>query len=142
MLSFFIIQSNMAQASDRSEIKDNDSISKKIQEKLTINEPLSDEKTSNQDEHLQDHQNTNVTYQETNDNVDNTNDNSFTLMELPPELILLIFSFIEARFTMTVLFRVCKFFNQLLLSEASWKTRFGKRWPKRDRKEDYEYVIR
>lgn len=68
--------------------------------------------------------------------------NERTLVDLPPELILLIFSHIEARFTLTVLCRVCKLINHLLSSEATWKTRFGKTWPKRDRKEDYDYIIR
>ncbi|XP_020906927.1 F-box/WD repeat-containing protein 9 [Exaiptasia diaphana] len=132
----------MAQATDWSEINDNDSISRKTQETLTIDEPLSSEKTSNQHESPEKYQdNSHDACQETMDNLDSTNASSFTLMELPPELILFTFSFIEARFAMTVLCQVCKFFNQLLSSEASWKTRFGKRWPKRDRKEDYDYVI-
>lgn len=68
--------------------------------------------------------------------------NKINLMDLPPELISLIFTYLEARFTLRVLCQVCKFFNQLLSHEATWKTRFGLRWPKRDRKEDHDYVTR
>jgi hypothetical protein len=64
------------------------------------------------------------------------------LTDLPPELILLIFSYLNARFSLQVLCQVCKNFNDLLSPEATWKTRFGLAWPGRDRKEDYDYVAR
>ena len=64
------------------------------------------------------------------------------LATLPPEIILVIFSYLDARFTLKVLTRVCKLFYKLLSPESSWKTRFGKQWPNRDNREDYDYVSR
>ena len=76
-------------------------------------------------------------------NVQNTHQNNhLSLATLPPELILVIFSYLDARFTLQVLTCVCRLFHNLLSPESSWKTRFGKRWPQRDRREDYEYISR
>jgi len=69
-----------------------------------------------------------------------TQNNAWSLTTLPPELILVIFSYLDARFTLQVLTGVCRLFHDLLLPESSWKTRFGKRWPKRDNKEDYNHI--
>lgn len=66
----------------------------------------------------------------------------WSLATLPPELLLVIFSYLDARFTLRVLTCVCRLFHNLLSPESSWKTRFGKRWPKRDKREDYDYVSR
>lgn len=71
---------------------------------------------------------------------DNRQWNSLSLAGLPPELILVIFSYLDARFALSVLTGVCKLFHHLLSPESSWKTRFGKRWPQRDKREDYDYV--
>lgn len=71
-----------------------------------------------------------------------TQSNSLSLATLPPELILVIFSYLDARFTLRVLTCVCRLFCNLLSPESSWKTRFGKRWPQRDKREDYDYVSR
>lgn len=73
---------------------------------------------------------------------DNRQWNSLSLAGLPPELILVIFSYLDARFALSVLTGVCKLFHHLLSPESSWKTRFGKRWPQRDKREDYDYVTR
>lgn len=73
---------------------------------------------------------------------DNRQWNSLSLAGLPPELILVIFSYLDARFALRVLTGVCKLFHHLLSPESSWKTRFGKRWPQRDKREDYDYVTR
>ena len=64
------------------------------------------------------------------------------LVDLPPELLLVIFSFLEARFTLRVLPSVCQLFYELMSPESSWKTRFAKKWPHRDRAEDYNFVSR
>ena len=74
------------------------------------------------------------------DNVQNTH--HLSLATLPPELILVIFSYLDARFSLRVLTCVCRLFHDLLSSESCWKTRFGKRWPQRDRREDYDYISR
>lgn len=66
----------------------------------------------------------------------------WSLATFPPELILVIFSYLDARFTLRVLACVCKLFHSLLSSESSWKTRFGKRWPRRNNREDYDFVSR
>lgn len=80
---------------------------------------------------------------ETPDTLQNTGQNShLSLATLPPELILLIFSYLDSRFTLQVLTCVCRLFHDLLSPESCWKTRFGKRWPQRDRKEDYDYISR
>ena len=77
------------------------------------------------------------------DNIQNTHQNNhLSLATLPPELILVIFSYLDARFTLCVLARVCRLFHNLLSPESSWKTRFGKQWPNRDRREDYDYISR
>ena len=77
------------------------------------------------------------------DNVQNAHQNNhLSLATLPPELILVIFSYLDARFTLGVLTCVCRLFHNLLSPESSWKTRFGKRWPQRDRREDYDYISR
>ena len=68
--------------------------------------------------------------------------NMWSLKTLPPELILVIFSYLDARFTLRVMTCVCRLFYNLLLPESSWKTRFGKRWPRRDNREDYDYISR
>lgn len=68
--------------------------------------------------------------------------NMWSLVTLPPELILVIFSYLDARFTLRVMTCVCRLFYNLLLPESSWKTRFGKRWPRRDNREDYDYISR
>lgn len=73
---------------------------------------------------------------------DNRQRNSLSLATLPPELILVIFSYLDARFALNILTGVCKLFHYLLSPESSWKTRFGKRWPQRDKREDYDYMTR
>ena len=76
------------------------------------------------------------------DNIQRTQNNHLSLMTLPPELILVIFSYLDARFTLRVLTCVCRLFHNLLSPESSWKTRFGKTWPQRDKREDFDYVSR
>lgn len=67
---------------------------------------------------------------------------TWSLKTLPPELILVIFSYLDARFTLRVMTCVCKLFYNLLLPESTWKTRFGKQWPRKDNREDYDYISR
>ncbi|KAJ7386399.1 F-box/WD repeat-containing protein 9 [Desmophyllum pertusum] len=74
------------------------------------------------------------------DTFQRTQNNPLSLAALPPELILVIFSYLEAQFTLRVLTCVCRLFHNLLSPESSWKTRFGKRWPQRDKREDFDYV--
>lgn len=69
-----------------------------------------------------------------------TSKNPWSIVTLPPELILVIFSYLDARFTLRVLTCVCRLFYNLLSPESSWKTRFGKQWPRRDNREDYDYI--
>ena len=71
-----------------------------------------------------------------------TSKNPWSIVTLPPELILVIFSYLDARFTLRVLTCVCRLFYNLLSPESSWKTRFGKQWPRRDNREDYDYISR
>lgn len=111
---------------------------------LTINSSTGENSSTNNDDHLDSAacpQNKKI-YPQHADNIAAPSSSSRNLMDLPPELILLIFSYLDARFTLRVLCQVCKFFNQLLSHEATWKTRFGLRWPKRDKKEDHDYVTR
>ena len=68
--------------------------------------------------------------------------NIWSFVTLPPELILVIFSYLDARFTLRVMTCVCRLFYNLLSPESSWKTRFGKRWPRRDNREDYDFISR
>lgn len=80
---------------------------------------------------------------ESPDSVQNTHhNNQLSLATLPPELILVIFSYLDARFALRVLTCVCRLFHNLISPESSWKTRFGKQWPQRDRREDYDYISR
>ena len=79
---------------------------------------------------------------ETPENIHRTQNNHLSLVTLPPELILVIFSYLDARFTLRVLTCVCRLFHDLLSPESSWKTRFGRRWPQRDKKEDFDYISR
>ncbi|XP_074611299.1 F-box/WD repeat-containing protein 9-like [Acropora palmata] len=65
---------------------------------------------------------------------------TWSLKTLPPELILVIFSYLDARFTLRVMTCVCKLFYNLLVPESTWKTRFGKQWPQKDNREDYDYI--
>lgn len=83
-----------------------------------------------------------LTKQTVADNIQRTPNNHLSLVTLPPELILVIFSHLDARFTLRVLTCVCRLFYDLLSPESSWKTRFGKRWPHRDKREDFDYVSR
>lgn len=77
---------------------------------------------------------------EGHDTSQRTQKNSWSLVTLPPELILVVFSYLDARFTLRVLTCVCRLFCNLLSPESSWKTRFGKQWPRRDNREDYNYI--
>lgn len=79
---------------------------------------------------------------EGHDTSQRTQKNSWSLVTLPPELILVVFSYLDARFTLRVLTCVCRLFCNLLSPESSWKTRFGKQWPRRDNREDYNYISR
>lgn len=50
---------------------------------------------------------------------------------LPPELILHIFSFLRAKFVISVVSRVCGLFKDLIENDTTWKMRILRRWPKR-----------
>ena len=66
----------------------------------------------------------------------------YTLAELPPELILTIFSYLDASYALRILTCVCQLFNNVLSPESTWKTRFVKRWPQRKRTEDFDHISR
>lgn len=53
------------------------------------------------------------------------------LTELPPELLLTVFLHLKTKFLLHTVASVCKLFYNLLTPEATWKSRFGKIWPKR-----------
>ncbi|XP_022087368.1 F-box/WD repeat-containing protein 9-like [Acanthaster planci] len=53
-----------------------------------------------------------------------------TLLTLPPELLLNIISFLDARVVIRRLSLVCKHLHRLIANDATWKIRISKRWPK------------
>ena len=61
----------------------------------------------------------------------NDSDIGIILDQLPSEIILHICSFIDARFVVCTLSRVCQFFHHLLNDRIFWKVRIRKRWPKK-----------
>lgn len=50
---------------------------------------------------------------------------------LPPEIILHIFSFLSAKFVITILSQVCKKFRDLIECDTTWRMRIFRRWPNR-----------
>ncbi|XP_038049594.1 F-box/WD repeat-containing protein 9-like [Patiria miniata] len=54
----------------------------------------------------------------------------WTLLTLPPEILLNIISFLDARVVVHRLSLVCKELHRLISNDATWKIRIGKRWPK------------
>ncbi|XP_062593768.1 uncharacterized protein LOC134255270 [Saccostrea cucullata] len=57
-------------------------------------------------------------------------DVSLTLEKLPVELLMHICSFLDAKFLVHTLSKVCISFQDLFVSDIYWKTRIHKRWPK------------
>ncbi|XP_077981974.1 F-box/WD repeat-containing protein 9-like [Glandiceps talaboti] len=53
------------------------------------------------------------------------------LLDLPPEVLLHMSTFLESRFVVKTLTLVCKVFQRLFSQESTWKIRISKRWPKR-----------
>lgn len=53
------------------------------------------------------------------------------LIDLPPEVLLTIFLHLKTKFVLKTVACVCKLFYHIIIPETTWKTRFGKIWPKR-----------
>ena len=54
-----------------------------------------------------------------------------SLDTLPSELFLHICSFIDAKFVIRTLSKVCKAFHTLIMDNTFWKVRIARRWPKK-----------
>ena len=63
------------------------------------------------------------------------------LTDLPPEVLLLIFLNLKTKFVLNTVTCVCKLFYHIITPKATWKTRFGKIWPKRLTNNDLEMII-
>ena len=63
------------------------------------------------------------------------------LTDLPPEVLLLIFLNLKTKFVLSSVTRVCKLFYHIITPKATWKTRFGKIWPKRSTNCDLNGII-
>ncbi|KAK3091231.1 hypothetical protein FSP39_018130 [Pinctada imbricata] len=57
-------------------------------------------------------------------------DDPLTLDTLPVELLMYISNFLDAKFLIHTLSKVCQVFHDLLTRDIYWKTRISKRWPK------------
>lgn len=53
-----------------------------------------------------------------------------TLDKLPVEILMYICNFLDAKFLVHSLSKVCRSFQDLFVSDIYWKTRIKKRWPK------------
>lgn len=58
-------------------------------------------------------------------------DDFLKLDNLPNEIFLHICQFLDARFVIKVMTRVCKQFHSIFNDDLYWKIRIGKRWPKK-----------
>ena len=54
-----------------------------------------------------------------------------TLDTLPSEIFLHICSFLDARFVIHTLSKVCRSFHYLIMDDKFWKVRIAKRWPRK-----------
>ena len=63
------------------------------------------------------------------------------LTDLPPEVLLLIFLNLKTKFVLSSVTCVCKLFYHIITPKATWKTRFGKIWPKRSTNCDLNGII-
>lgn len=59
------------------------------------------------------------------------NHHCWNLETIPPELFLLICSFLDARFVIRTLSQVSKRFHDIIKEDTIWKFRITKRWPKK-----------
>ncbi|XP_028404732.1 F-box/WD repeat-containing protein 9-like [Dendronephthya gigantea] len=62
------------------------------------------------------------------------------LIDLPPEVLLTIFLYLRTKFVLNTVACVCKLFYYIITPETTWKTRFGKIWPKRVTNSDSGYI--
>lgn len=53
-----------------------------------------------------------------------------TLDKLPIEILMYICNFLDAKFLVRSLSKVCRSFQDLFVSDIYWKTRIKKKWPK------------
>lgn len=53
------------------------------------------------------------------------------LEKLPVEILMHIFNFLDARFIVKTLTKVCVDFEDMFNSDIYWKTRISKQWPKK-----------
>ena len=54
-----------------------------------------------------------------------------TLDTLPSEIFLHMCSFLDARFVIHTLSKVCRSFHDLIMNDKFWKVRIAKRWPRK-----------
>ena len=54
-----------------------------------------------------------------------------TLDTLPSEIFLHMCSFLDARFVIHTLSKVCRSFHYLIMDDKFWKIRIAKRWPRK-----------
>ena len=70
-----------------------------------------------------------------NEPMDETNkdeeNEALTLDLLPSDIFLHICSFLDAKFVIQTLSKVCSLFHQLIHDNTFWKIRLRKRWPKK-----------
>ena len=52
-----------------------------------------------------------------------------TLEWFPPEVLIQIFSFLDARFLQETVSQLCSKFYAVISNEAYWKSRIKKKWP-------------
>ena len=62
------------------------------------------------------------------------------ILELPPEVLLNIFRFINVRHLFGVVIRTCKSFHQILTSDGIWKTLFALKWEENDIVKDLQFI--
>ena len=63
------------------------------------------------------------------------------LTDLPPEVLVTIFLYLRTKFVLNTVTRVCKLFYHIITPEATWKTRFGKIWPRRLTNNDSDCIL-
>ena len=62
------------------------------------------------------------------------------ILDLPPEVLLNIFSLIDMRTLYNVVILTCKRFHELLTVDGIWKTLFALKWKEHDIVDDLEYI--
>ena len=63
--------------------------------------------------------------------IDDDCESSLTFDTLPPEIILQICTYLDARTVIRNLSKVCKYLFYLINDNRTWKLRIGKKWPKK-----------